>query len=280
MRGVQLRHGLESGEVDPLVAQSRPAIGERRGDLPRAELAQAAEVDEQARRPRVRRLQQVRTGDHRQRHLERGLERPERGEHAPVPPAQRSVGQAGLAQRRDEAFERRADRAGIDPCQRIVRLLPREFREGGIGRAHRRPGHRVNAEQVEQAAREQDAAAAADLDAREAAFCGEQRRRHARHPGADHDDVATVPTSARHGVASPDGSAFAAPCGTAESANAAASLSTRSPNSSPNKPQCSASVNSALGRVARHTGSRAGPRRVRRKSRRRRSRRASKSPCW
>jgi hypothetical protein len=36
---------------------------------------------------------------------------------------------------------------------------------------------------------EQDAAAAADLNARQSAFRGEQRRRHARHPGADHGNV-------------------------------------------------------------------------------------------
>ena len=67
--------------------------------------------------------------------------------------------------------------------------------------------HRMHRQKIEQAAGEQDAAAAADLDARQAPLGGKQGCCHARHAGADHGDVVALGRDAAHALTSPAASA-------------------------------------------------------------------------
>ena len=169
---VQLRRSTRTREFDPPMAQAGPPTGQCRDDLPRAELAQAAEVDDEARRARV---ECIRTRGHRTWHAERRLDRSHRREHAAVALVQRRVGKPGGGQRSDERLERGADRCGVDARQRVLRFVPRECCQRRERIAPRAPlDNRVHAHEVEQPARKQDATAATHLDAGQSAFAREQ----------------------------------------------------------------------------------------------------------
>ena len=104
--------------------------------------------------------------------------------------AQRGVAHARASQCRNKGPERRADSARIDPRQWMPWLLARQ-RCQGLKRRLPLPmlRHRMHRQKVQQAAGKQNAATTAHLNARQAPLCREQRRRHARHAGADHGDV-------------------------------------------------------------------------------------------
>ena len=234
MGGVQLGHGFEARKVDALMAQRRPITGQRLDDLSRAEFTQTTKVHQQAGQAP---LQRGYARDHGQRHAEAGLDGAYRCNHMAVAFAQRRVSHPGRSQGRNKGLERRADRSSIDPRQWMPGLLARQCCKC-LKRRLPKPMfcHRMHCQKIQQTAGKQNAAATADLDAGQAPLCGEQRRRHTRHAGADHGDVVSLCCCAAHGLPS--------------RATLASSAAWR--NSSPNRPQCSASANSAWASCSPH----------------------------
>ena len=234
MNGVDLGHGFEARKLDALVPQRWPFLGQRLNNLACTELAQATEVHQQARQS-LRQRSNAR--HHGQRHAVTGLDGTNRCDHVAVVLAHLRVRHPGRSQGRDKALERCANREWIDLRQRMRGLLTRECCQC-LKRRLPQPmlRHRLHRQQVQQTTGKQNAATAADLNARQAPLGGKQRRRHTGHAGADHGNVVALGCCVAHGLTS--------------HATAASSVAWR--NSSPNSPQCSASANSACASCSPH----------------------------
>ena len=208
MGGIELGHGFETRKVDALMAQRRPITGERLNHLARAELTQATKIHQQAGQAP---LQRVHACHHAQGHTETGLDAAKGCDHMTVALAQRGVGHPRASQCRNKGLERRADRARIDPRQWMPWLLARQRCQRVV---RRRPlpmlRHRMHRQKIQQAAGKQNATTTAHLNARQAPLCGKERRRHARHAGADHGNVVSPGCCAAHDLTSRASSASSA----------------------------------------------------------------------